>query len=180
MKGHFREEQKFTQWWLWGLIGITTAPVMFFMMQGMYVQFILDKPWGNQPMSDTGLTFATILTFIIMGGVIMLLFSIKLSLEVHNRTIYYQFSPFIGRNRKINLEDVDFWEVKKYSVIKDFGGYGIRKSFSGMTAYNIKGNMGLKVKLKNGKSYLFGTQRSDELRAAIQSEFDKMSSPDFE
>lgn len=182
MKGFYKEEQKFTQWWLWGLIGISTASVFYILLQGMYVQFILGEPWGDRPMSDTGLALVNVFTFITMGGILFLFISMKLTIEVHNRTIYYRFAPFIIQNRRIGLEEIESWEVKKFSLFKDFGGYGMRKGFSGKTAYNIRGNAGrgLRMKLKNGKDLLLGTQRPDELRAAIQHEFDRMDDPYFD
>lgn len=53
MKIMFREEQKFTQWWLWViLIGVGIFPVF-----GIYKQLILGEKFGDKPMSDPGPSF---------------------------------------------------------------------------------------------------------------------------
>src|SRR5690554_7570605 len=43
------------------------------------------------------------------------------------------------------------------------GGWGIRFTMKYGTVYNIKGNKGLFVKLKNGKTFIVGTQKPEEL-----------------
>lgn len=53
-----------------------------------------------------------------------------------------------------------------YNPIGDWGGWGIRYNSRGR-AYNMYGNEGVEVTLKNGKVILFGTQRPDELYNAI-------------
>ena len=144
----------------------------------MYVQFALNEPWGDEPMSDIGLIITFVSSLLIMAGVIWLIFSAELTIEVHDRAIYYRFTPFIAQNRRIGVDEIESWEVVKYNPITDAGGYGWRKGLGGQTAYNVKGNMGLRLKVRNGKKLLLGTQKADELRAAIQYEIDKMSNPD--
>jgi len=179
MTGFYKEHQRFTQWWFWAIIAISTLPLVFFFAYGLYIQLVLNEPWGDQPMSDTGLIIAAVTTSLIIGGIIWLFFTAELTIEVHDRAIYYRFTPFIAQNRRIGIDELVEWEVNKFRVIADFGGYGWRKGLGGKTAYNVKGNMGLNIQLTNGKKLLLGTQKPDELRAAIQFEIDKMSDPDF-
>ena len=179
MVGFYKEHQRFTQWWLWGLIFLSIAPMAYAFGKGMYQQFILGEPWGDQPMSDTGLVLTIVGTSLIMGGVIWLLFTAELTIEVHDRTIYYRFTPFIAQNRRIGMEEIASWKVEKYNPFTDVGGYGWRKGFGRKPAYNVKGRIGLHLELKNGKKLLLGTQKANELKAAVQYEIDKMSNPDY-
>ncbi|WP_260402681.1 MULTISPECIES: phosphoethanolamine transferase domain-containing protein [Aequorivita] len=59
MKIVFKEEQKFTQWWLWLiLIGIGVLPII-----GIYKQLIIEEKFGDNPMSDLGLIIFSIFIF---------------------------------------------------------------------------------------------------------------------
>ena len=50
--------------------------------------------------------------------------------------------------------------------ISEYLGWGIRAGSNGK-AYNVKGNIGLQLVLKNDKRVLFGTQQPNELQKAI-------------
>lgn len=146
----FREEQRFTQWFIWiFLIGLSCIPVY-----GIIQQVILKNTFGSKPMSDTGL-------FIFL--IFMLAFSyffwmIKLRTTVTRDHIWIHLSPLA--KRKIPWRDVAKAEIVQYSP---WIGYGLRISPSYGTVYNIKGNKGLLMVMKNGKKVMVGTQRSREL-----------------
>ena len=56
----FKEEQRFTQWWLWLLlIGIGLIPLI-----GIYNQIGLDKEFGINPMSNIGLIVISVVMFL--------------------------------------------------------------------------------------------------------------------
>ena len=59
-----------------------------------------------------------------------------------------------------------------YRPIMEYGGRGIRFGRQGM-AYNVGGNRGVKIKLKNGKQALVGSQKPEELQRALE----RVSSP---
>ncbi|MGB5272717.1 MAG: hypothetical protein WBN39_01570, partial [Flavobacteriaceae bacterium] len=68
-------------------------------------------------------------------------------------------------NKQFKWEDIDKAEIIKYRFV----GFGIRLSFKYGTVYNIKGNLGMALHLKDGKKYLIGTQKPEELQKAIAS-----------
>ena len=51
----------------------------------------------------------------------------------------------------------------------DYGGWGIRRGRRGW-AYNVSGNRGVLLQLENEKTLLIGSQRPDELAAAIEAQ----------
>lgn len=107
--------------------------------------------------------FATLIFSILF---MVFFFTLKLNTQVtgegiHLRTLYV-VSRLIRFNDIVSAEDV------QYRPIRDYGGWGIRFSRKGM-AYNMSGNHGVKLKLKNGKRVLIGSQRSAELAMAIKS-----------
>ncbi|MCG8331569.1 MAG: hypothetical protein MI974_28025 [Chitinophagales bacterium] len=154
MGSKFQEIQRFKQWWLWYII-ITVALIPVW---GIYQQIVLGKQFGNNPMSDTGLVVFLLL---------MLLFvaffrSIHLKTEIDKNGINILFFPFI--KKYISWNEINSASVVQYNFI----GYGIRLSSRFGTAYNIAGNSGLAIELKNGNKYLIGTQKEEELKEILE------------
>jgi hypothetical protein len=48
------------------------------------------------------------------------------------------------------------------------GGWGVRLWTKYGTVYNVKGNIGLAIELKNGTKFLIGTQKEIELRSFLE------------
>ncbi len=138
----FEEKQKFTQWWVWTLLFLTL--------------FVLDKN-----------TYT-----VLIGGVIILFFYLlELRIKVTEEALYYQFFPLHLKPFSIKKKEIEKIESLKYRPLGDYGGWGIRYGFKGK-CYNVKGNLGVKVFLKNGSYILFGSQKhldfEKSLRAIIQ------------
>lgn len=151
----FREEQKFTQWWLWLLLGgIGLLPVA-----GIYQQLILKKPFGNRPMSDSGLILFALFVF----GLLALFWSMRLKTRIDRQGIRMNFFPFTGK--QVGWNEVRKAEVVDYGFV---GGWGIRTGTKYGTVYNTRGRVGLALELKNGKKFLIGTQRPDELTSFLK------------
>ena len=151
----YKERQKFNQFWLWLiLIGLGLIPIY-----GIYKQLILGEQFGNTPLSDLELIILTVFIF----ALIALFAIIRLDTEINENEIRVHFFPFIKRH--VNWEDVKSAEEIKYRFV---GGWGIRFSTKYGTVYNIKGNKGLAIKLKNGKKILIGTQKEEELKKIVE------------
>ena len=56
----------------------------------------------------------------------------------------------------------------EYSPLKEYGGWGIKFGFKGK-AYNVSGNKGVKIFLKNGLNIMFGSQKHKDLAKALKS-----------
>lgn len=152
----FKEEQKFTQWWVWLLLLF----VMGLFIYGLLQQLILKVPFGNNPASDAGLVFFNLLVL----SVCVFFWSLKLKTTITQKKLIIRYFPLF--NKHILWKNVQKAEIIKYGFI---GGYGIRISMKYGTVYNVKGNKGLAITLKNGKKYLIGTQRENELGEIIRS-----------
>jgi hypothetical protein len=173
-KSYFKEEQKFDQVWFRLVIWFSCITVVVIFGWGLYQQLILKKPWGDNPTPDGALILTTVFVVFIMAGITWLAFSMKLITEVIEQGFRYRFPPLIRRFKTIPKSMIAEYQVRKYSPVGEFGGWGIRLGTMGRgRAYNVKGNMGLQLKLQNNKRMLFGTQRPDALRAAM----DKMMNP---
>lgn len=152
---HFTEQQKFNQWWLW-LILIVVGIIP---MVGLYKQLLLNEPFGDKPMSDTGLIIYAILTLAFLIGFRLL----KLKTIITSKTISFRFIPFV--KKEINWSDVASATLIDYGFV---GGWGIRLWTTYGTVYNVSGSKGLFLQLKNGKKLVIGTQQSDKLQLLLQ------------
>lgn len=154
MKIEFKEEQKFTQWWLWLiLIGIGILPIF-----GMYKQLIIGEKFGDKPMSDFGLIIFAVFVF----GLIAMFWMMRLKTEIDQNEIRMSFFPFI--KKRVTWDEIKSAEIVNYGFV---GGWGIRLWTKYGTVYNTKGNKGLAIELLSGKKFLIGTQKETELRKTV-------------
>ncbi len=155
----YREVQHFRQVWLWILV----LSVALFAIYGMVQQLILGKPFGNNPAPDIVL----IIIVVIFGfGFPILFHMMNLTTEVRSDGLYIRFFPLHLSFHKTPLEDLSRYEVRTYSPLKEYGGWGIRYGAKGK-AYNVRGNRGVQLELSNGKRVLIGSQKPEELAEAI-------------
>jgi hypothetical protein len=157
---YFKEEQKFTQVWIWMLLIALSGIWIWQLVQ----QVFMGIPFGNNPASDIGV----ILTGIFPLLTIILFRLLTLETVINEKGIAYRFKPFQRKPKVIKPEDILRFEVKKYSPLKDYGGWGIRLgSFNKGKAYNVSGNQGVLFEFKNGKKFMLGTQKPSEIRSAL-------------
>lgn len=155
MSIYFNEEQRFTQWWLWLLL----TPIAIFPLVGIYQQLIKGEDFGSKPLSDIGLILLALFVFLIIG----LLLKMKLTTTIDRTGIRINFFPFIKKH--VRWTEIKSAEVVNYGFV---GGWGIRMWTKYGTVYNIKGNKGLAIELNNGKKFLIGTQKENELKDLIK------------
>ncbi|MGB0178253.1 MAG: hypothetical protein ACPF9D_13895, partial [Owenweeksia sp.] len=86
----------------------------------------------------------------------------KLKTEIDEKSIRMIYIPFTRKT--VKWDDVEEARVLKYGFI---GGWGIRIWTSYGTVYNVKGNKGLAITLKNGERFLIGTQKEKELEQVL-------------
>jgi hypothetical protein len=154
MEIKFKEQQKFTQWWIWLLlIGLGAIAVYGFIQQ---VLFGVD--FGDKPFSNIGLIIFTLFVF----GFMYFNWYMTLITEITNEGIKVTFVPFVKKEIK--------WNDLKSAKIVNYGfvGYGIRLGSKYGTVYNMNGNKGLAVELNNGKKFVIGTQKELELKKVVE------------
>ncbi len=144
----FEEVQPFSQTWLWILMGLETVAILLPLI-------ITSQPW-----------YLYLMTAVIMVLTLSLLGSLKLQTRIDEEGIHYRMTPFHWKDQLIPWSDIDSVEVRQYSPIKEYGGWGIRFGRNGR-AYNVTGNMGIQVVKKNGKRILIGTQQAEEAKQRL-------------
>jgi hypothetical protein len=162
----FKEEQRFNQWWLklvlFGSAIIALGPMYY----GTIMQFTTGEPWGDKPMSDTGLIVMDVITTVIMAGVIYLIFGTRMITEINSNGVYVRFKPFLVKEKSFPADIIEKYEVRKYNPVADYGGWGVKHGRKGIV-YNVSGNMGLLLWLKNNKKLMIGTHRPEAVKRAM-------------
>jgi hypothetical protein len=162
----FHEEQRFRQPWLIAVIGLICIVEMGTFGYGMFRQLILKQQWGDHPLPDTALLLIGVSMVAFCIGLIALFLLTRLITEVHNDGLYVRFVPFHPRFLRFSWEFIERWEAVQYNPLLDYGGWGIRYGLKGR-AYNVSGNKGVQLQLKDGKRILIGSQRAEALAQAM-------------
>lgn len=91
----------------------------------------------------------------------------RLSLKIEKNIIHYKMRPFHLSWQTASFTELERWEVRTFSPIKEYGGWGKRHGKSG-AALTIKGNQGLQLLFKNGHKLLIGTQNAEHLKGFLK------------
>ena len=164
----YKEEQKFGSISLYLAMGLIYTGVVALATYAAIKQFMYNEQWSSKPMSDNSLILMLVLMLVILVGAWLLLFGSKLIIKIEQNKIVYSFPPFINKELLIEASQIESYRLRKYQPIKEYGGWGIRKSNKKYgDAFNVKGSIGLQLVLKNKKRLLFGTQRPEAIKTAM-------------
>jgi hypothetical protein len=142
MNKQFKEEQKYTQFWFWSiLLGLYLLPVLIYINKG-----VEDSLWSV-------VFISTILLFVLL---------IKRSTQIDASGIKMSFFPLLKKS--ITWNEIKSVQVIDYGFV---GGWGIRFYTDYGTVYNIRGRIGLWIELTNGKKFVIGTQKKEELKTVL-------------
>jgi hypothetical protein len=165
----YREEQSFRQTIAPWLMLATIILLVGGFGVGFYQQLYLGQPYGEEPMSNNGLIWSSIGSFVVVSTVFIFILNGSLVTEIWTDGIRYKFTPLIRKMRHIPLEQIIDVEVAKYRPVLEFGGWGWRRRLlSRKTAFNVSGNIGIRVTLKNRSQILFGTHQQEEMKRALE------------
>ncbi len=158
----FRERQYFRQWWIWLML------VGFAVFLGY---LILSSLWQEGIDEKNNITHVQLLIAVTgMVSVIAIFALSHLDSRIDEDGVHYKFTPFHFRTRTLKWDEISRACVRKYNPLLEYGGWGIRITgfFGKGRAFNVSGNMGLQLELKNGKKILLGTNKPDELTEALK------------
>lgn len=138
----YREVQRFRQPWLWALLG---AVALLMVVLG--------------PVAWLGLG--------VVGAVAVFIFALRLETEVRTDGVYVRLWPVHRSFRRIPWAELERYEARQYSPLREFGGWGIRWA-PGKIAYNVSGNQGVWLERTNDRSILVGSQRPEAFVRAMR------------
>ncbi|MCE2397534.1 MAG: DUF3093 family protein [Gemmatimonadetes bacterium] len=91
----------------------------------------------------------------------------RLDVEVLRRSLRVGFGPVRVARKHIAYGDIESARPVKYRPVRDFGGWGIRWR-GGKTAWTIRGNRAVRVRLRSGKRIFVGSEHSQRLAYRVQ------------
>jgi hypothetical protein len=155
----YHEEQRFRQWWVWALVVGPAALAWWLFVE----QIIRGKPVGQNPAPDWG----TWVLWLLIGIGLPLLFGmVALVLEVNGTEVLIRYRPF--SRRAIPLAEIEKVQARTYNAVREYGGWGIKGWSKDKVAYNVSGDRGVELTMKDGRTVMLGSQRADELAAVIE------------
>lgn len=89
---------------------------------------------------------------------------LKLQTTVNEQGVSYSYFPFI-KKRNFTWQEIESAKVINYGFV---GGWGIRTNTKYGTVYNVKDKMGMQITLQNGKKFVIGTQKYQELIEVLE------------
>jgi hypothetical protein len=108
----------------------------------------------------------SVILLVVLACVGFLLFFGELRTEVRDEALYTRVFP-LTRQHRFSWGEIRSCEARTYRPLLEYGGWGVRCGRGGK-AYNVSGNRGVQLEFTNGKRLLIGSQRPEELAAAIQ------------
>ncbi len=143
------EEQSINQIWVWALMGVEVTLFlvpMLLMKMSLSLMFI--------PM-------------IILLFSLVALSSLRLRTRIDEEGVHYQMNLFQWKERTIPWSAIDQIYVRRYSPIREYGGWGIRWGLQGW-AYSLRGSYGIQIVKKDGKRILVGTRQPEAAKQFLQ------------
>ncbi|MBD2757471.1 hypothetical protein [Spirosoma validum] len=139
----YKETQKFRQPWLWALLVYSMGVVIY-----------------------SGQLVGVAIMLLVMA----LFWFLTLQTRIDQEGISYRWFPFQSSYRLIKWSTTEKAVVRDYAAISEFGGWGIRFSWTGM-AHTVAGHHGIEIKRKGKKRILLiGTQHPKEVRTILSKE----------
>jgi len=163
----FREEQRFTQWWLRAILLLSLLSVLVPFVYGIYIREVLHKPAGDNLMTTEGLISTGISTLIMVVIILMLFVYARLETQITTEYVMVAFPPFFRKWKKFSPAEIEKFEIRNYNAFREYGGYGLKRKFKYGQSFTISGKTGLQLYLKNGKKVLIGTQKKQAIEYAM-------------
>jgi len=113
-------------------------------------------------MSNAGLIALTIVLWLVYLHLIF----IRLVTELRQNELRISMRG-AWPTRRVRLNDIKTVEVIRFNAIRDFRGYGVRRTRNGM-AYIAGGDEGVRLELSSGAKVIIGSRRASELAGAIR------------
>ena len=155
----FREEQRHLPLWVYPLIAPPVVLAWWFFVR----EWILGIPLEARPAP----AWLAWVVFLSVGvGLPLLLATLRLKVVMRKDELWFRYFPFWAKI--IPLSEISSCEMRRFRPLRDYGGWGLKGTpWAGMS-YTVRGNKGAQLVLKNGKRILIGSQRAEELAAAIK------------
>lgn len=148
--------------WLWTLVIYVFGSTMLYSTVRLFPLVSFEE--------TTHLWIAVINLVICLAMMLVTFLFCGMSLEVDREQLKLFLGPIKIRLLTIHLSEIDTLEVRQFSPLFDFGGWGFRYGRKGVKGYFMSGNHGVFVTTNHQKpkKYLIGSDHPEQLLQAIQ------------
>lgn len=128
-------------------------------------QSLLQVVLGKDNVSSfSNQTLLSLLAVYVIG--LLLAFSMRLLTYVDSEGLAIACPPLMVKKFRVDTKQIKSLQVCSYNAQKEYGGWGIRRGNNGR-CFTMGGTRGVMISMKDGTHILVGSQRADELAAAI-------------
>lgn len=165
----YKEEQKFSTPWIFLVIFPVLAMVIFFAKY---------NEWEAGENDDIlGLVILGGIMFIMMVGLTILFYSMKLTTRIKSDGIFIKYYPLMSKERFYSKATIEKYEIRKFNPKREYGGHGAKRGKRGKKksgrSYTVSGRLGLQLYLRSGDKILIGTQRKEAIKYAMEKMMNK-------
>ena len=151
----FIEQQGFSQGWLRYFL-----PALILIAVALSIAQYLTR---EESLRDA------VIAIVLLSMLSLFIFSIRMEIKVKTDGIYVRFSPFHVKAKFYPWEVIHQAFIREYNPLREYGGWGIRMGLFGHGwAYNVSGNIGIQLIMKDGSKLLIGTRRPHEAAEALK------------
>jgi hypothetical protein len=171
----FEETQLLRQQRLvWILLIASGIGMMIPILSGMYTQLVEGRPWGDKPMTDTGLLILMVAMIVIYALVVALVLSIKLEIRIDEQGIGFRYFPLKSKWRSIRKEDIERYELHRQRDFFKAGGIGYHRNLLTKTeSFSTQWGPYLRLELRSKRKIILGTQNYEGLEHAMHKLFQR-------
>jgi hypothetical protein len=156
----FREVQRIQPVIFWLPIMIATGAVWY--------EFFQQVVLGHQGAAKSMPNWLAWVFLVVFGlGLPALGLVVRMITEIRPGELWVRVAP--SRGVHVPVQVIGSATVREYSPIREYGGWGARMSRRNGRAYNARGYRGVQLVLQDGDGIMVGSQRADELLAALRS-----------
>jgi hypothetical protein len=156
-----------------------TKPLVIIGLSIVFIAIVISivYDWESISRTDGSDKIGTFISLAILPLVALLFLNLKLKTRIDEKGIHFQFYPIHFSYRTIAWDEISTCYVRQYNAILEYGGWGFRISFRKKigSVYNVQGNIGLQIDLKNGKKILIGTQKKEDMQRVIDKYSNKIT-----
>jgi hypothetical protein len=158
--------------WLWVLMIVIAAGAIIPLAYGLYWQVGRGEPWGDEPMSDSGLIGLTIFVAICTAVMFACMALTKLELKIDEIGIHYRFVPYRRKWSLITPHEIESFEVNNMKSFVGMCRVGYHKNvLNNSTTMNLVGTKQIMLRLRNNRKIMIGTTNAEGAGLAMKKLF---------
>lgn len=167
----YNEEQKHSTPWIFLVIFPVIAMIIFFAKYNDWQEGSFDI---NETDDILGLLILGGVMFIMMIGLTILFYSMKLTTQIKSGGISIKYHPLMRKEQFYPKAQIEKYEIRKFNPKREYGGHGAKKGKrkSGKS-YTVSGRLGLQLYLTSEDKVLIGTKRKEAIKFAMEKMMNK-------